>query len=240
MSKHNHKNSNITANTNINKNQEATTMTNSQNTNVTTINPVTADIAEIRQVSDEISTKARNMLVDIITDGYKIPKASAWTDYGLKGFNFVYELEKAWEEIAKAYIAKREDGKVDLNKKYDHFDRARLRVKNAYTILGIPYCDNDFIELQAAGVYTHKKVTGTNDYTTSVQSKAAVRRKFLVTITKAIKMEAATISETNRKALEGKSAKAKTTKNMTKTELLDLVARLLAEKEANASDKVSA
>ena len=215
-------------------------MTNSQNTNVTTINPVTADIAEIRQVSDEISTKARNMLVDIITNGYKIPKASAWTDAGLKGFNFVYELEKAWEEIAKAYIAKNDEGKVDLRKKYDHFDRARLRVKNAYTILGIPYCDNDFIELQAAGVYTHKKVTGTNDYTTSVQSKAAVRRKFLVTITKAIKMEAATISETNRKALEGKSTKEKTAKNMTKTELLDLVARLLAEKEANESAKVSA
>lgn len=79
----------------------------------------------------EIISKNGDMLYFIAKENnWKTPKASVWEEKGLKGYNFIVEMDKAWKNAGRYYA---------YGFQSKHKENALYHLERAYKLLGLEW-----------------------------------------------------------------------------------------------------
>lgn len=147
------------------ENEEKTMM----NTNE---NNLTVNKSLIPSVPVDICEKNRDMLRFIANENnWKSPKAADWEEKGLKGYNFVIELEKAWKNAGRYYA---------YGFQAKHQNTALVHLERAYRLLDLEWNATLAWDMYVAnGILRMAKDKVTGEEYCSISSKSTMSKKAL-------------------------------------------------------------
>lgn len=167
MSKrYNFNNNPVNTNNAVKAESEEKTMMNAKENNLTAneniIPAIPADIPEKNQAMLRFIAEENN---------WKSPKAADWEEKGLKGYNFVIELEKAWKNAGRYYA---------YGFQPKHQNTALVHLERAYCLMGLDWNATMAWDLYISnGILRMAKDKVTGEEYCSISSKSTMSKKAL-------------------------------------------------------------
>lgn len=135
-------------------------------------NNLSANENIIPAIPADVPEKNQAMLRFIAEENnWKSPKAADWEEKGLKGYNFVIELEKAWKNAGRYYA---------YGFQAKHQNTALVHLERAYRLMGLEWNATMAWDLYISnGILRMAKDKVTGEEYCSISSKSTMNKKAL-------------------------------------------------------------